>query len=90
MNDTGFDRILQKVTDKLNPNATLTSGLLNTKNQVIFAVRPGLDGKLDAMRNVYNTLVDQTEGERVYNYLCVGCVGLREKVLCAIAMAENG
>lgn len=64
MND-GLERILALILDKLNSNATVTSGLLSMRGQIVFAVKSGLDGKLDAMRNVYNSLIDETDGNNL-------------------------
>ena len=58
-----MERVLTLIVDKLNANATVTSGLLSMRGQVVFAVKTGLDGKLDAMRNVYNSLIDEIEGK---------------------------
>ena len=63
MRNEGLERVLTLIVDKLNANATVTSGLLSMRGQVVFAVKTGLDGKLDAMRNVYNSLIDEIEGK---------------------------
>ena len=62
LRNEGLERVLTLIVDKLNANATVTSGLLSMRGQVVFAVKTGLDGKLDAMRNVYNSLIDEIEG----------------------------
>ena len=62
LRNEGLERVLTLIVHKLNANATVTSGLLSMRGQVVFAVKTGLDGKLDAMRNVYNSLIDEIEG----------------------------
>ena len=54
LKNDGLERVLQIIMDKLNSNASVSSGVLSMKGQVVFAVKAGLDGQFIIINNIFN------------------------------------